>query len=403
MAGADLTTAAAYMKENYNDDVLSDAVPKAAPGLYFLPKFTDFTGNNYIQPIKYSNPQAIISGSSGFSNLTSNPGNTTSKRFVVTSTKHYGIVQIDRELILASSNDEGAFVSELDNEIKSAVDELGRDLGRQVYGTSAGTLGKVSSISSHVITLVNKGDAANFEVGMTLDSYTATSGGSAHDAGLVVTAVNETSGTVTVTGDSTTTTNDYLFRQNSRGSEWNGLQDWLPTSAPSPGDSFFGVDRSASPRLYGQSMDGSTDALQDLLNKACMKVEKQGGKATHILCPFEYYVKIANSEQVQKRYAAPSGDEASLGFAGIEVITPYGVARVYPDRFCPSTTMFVLSMDSWKLVSRLNLVQWTQEDGTIILRQATADAFQARIASYSNLLCMNPVANLIIYNLPDAT
>lgn len=400
MAGFDLTAANAILKENYNDDLLADLVPKSHPLLYFLPKHPEFTGTNYIQPVKYGNPQSIISGSSGFSGLVSSPGNSAVARFALVSTKHYGVVQIDRETILATSNDEGAFVSALDFEIGNAVSELGRDLARQAFGDGTGTLGQVASITSHVITLADPASSANFEVGMKLDSFTAMTGGSAHDTAIVVTKVDENAGLITVSGDSATTTNDFLFRSASRGNEWAGLAAWMPTATVGGSDSFFSVNRSFSSRLQGQFLDASGLALQDALNKGAMKVEKQGGSVTHIFCSFEQYAAIANSEQIQKRYPQPSAEEAKLGFAGIQVITPYGMAMVYPDRYCPTSKIYMLSMDAWKLVSRENLVHWVNEDGTMILRTTSDDSFQGRLASYSNMLAKNPIANLVLYNVP---
>lgn len=403
MAGFDLTAANAILKENYNDNLLSDLVPKSHPLLYFLPKAPDFTGTNYIQPVKYGNPQSIISGSSGFSNLISNPLASKLVRFAMTSTKHYGVIQIDRETILATSNDEGAFVSALDFEVGNVVAELGRDLGRQAFGNTSGNMGTVSgSVASHVITLTKVGDAARFEVGMVLTSYTDETLGTQHDAALVVTKVDENAGTLTVTGDSATVNADILVRQNSGGNEWAGLRSWIPTSAPSS-TAFFGVDRTASSRLAGQRIDGSTLQITDALNKAAMLVEKQGGQPSHIFCSFEYFYAIANSEQVQKRYPQPGANEAQIGFAGIQIVTPYGMAMLYPDRFCDQDKIYVLSMDSWKLISRENLVHWVNEDGTMILRTSSDDSFQGRIASYSNILCKNPVANCVIYNLPVPT
>lgn len=400
MAGFDLTAANAILKENYNDDLLADLVPKSHPLLYFLPKHPDFTGSLYIQPVKYGNPQAIISGSTGFASLISNPSSSTVSRFALTTTKHYGLVQIDRETILATSNDEGAFVSALDFEVGNAVSEMGRDLARQAFGSGTGTLGVVSTIALGVIVLVDPTDAVNFEVGMRLDSYTAETGGTLEDAGMVVTAVNEDSGEITVSGSATTSPGDFLFRQDSRGNEWAGLSAWIPDAAPGPLDSFFSVNRSVSNRLYGQRLDASSMSLIDALHAGAMKIEKQGGSCSHIFCSFEQYGAIANAEQTQKRYPQPSAEEAKLGFAGIEVITPYGRAMVYPDRYCPSEKIYMLSMDSWKLVSRENLVHWVNEDGTMILRTSSDDSFQGRIASYSNMLCRNPIANLVLLNVP---
>src|SRR6185503_10595617 len=75
-------------------------------------------------------------------------------------------------------------------------------------------LGQVASITSHVISFVTGSWASGIwagSEGMTLDSYTSQSGGSVHDSGLVVSSVNLGSKTITVTGDSSTTANDYLY------------------------------------------------------------------------------------------------------------------------------------------------------------------------------------------------
>jgi len=89
----------------------------------------------------------------------------------------------------------------------------------QLYGWGTATLGEVSSTASNVITL--KDDvlpATWFYVNQLIDSYTADGGGSIHDSGLAVTAVNLTARTVTTSTQTTTAANDVVTISGAGGS-----------------------------------------------------------------------------------------------------------------------------------------------------------------------------------------
>jgi len=394
----DITEFDAALKENYNDDVISDAVPKSHPLLSHIPKDESFTGETWIEPIKISNVQSIGSGSGAFSDLVTSPGNSETRKFVLVSTKHYGTIQLDRETMLASVNNVGAFVNALDYEVNNMIDGIGQNFARQLYGDGSGALGSFSAFASHVGTLSNLSDIVNFEVGMKLDTYT--SGGSAQDSDLVVTKVDEPEGKITVTGDSLTAATDVAYRANSKDQELKGLKAWLPEAVPSA-TAFYGVDRTESSRLYGQFQNGSSGDLDDLILKMLMKVNKQGGKVSHIFMSFERYSAYLATNHDRIRILSPV-DKASIGFPGVQVATPYGECEIYADRYCPDSKVYLLTMSSWRLVSRGKLVQWISEDGATILRASGADAFQGRSASYCFLSCRAPIANAVIHSLPSA-
>lgn len=394
----DLTAADAILKENYNEDVISSTIPARTVLLQKIPKFTDFTGDAYVQPVKTANSQSHRAGG-----LPATASNTTTKKFSMTTSKNYAIIDVDRELILASENDVGAFARGVDFEVRGAVEEMARQLNRQLYGRRDGFLGQVTvdnGSASYTVTNID-----NFEVGMTIDGYDALTGGSQDANSRVIQSVTKTgtgTGTIVVdTDDAAVDTNTRFFREDSRGSEIAGLRDWVAnTSSTGWSATLFGVDRSTSYRTQGNIIDGSTGTLIDLMNQGMLDVAKEGGSVDCIVTSFLQYRELINQLETTKQHYAPVS-MGELGFKGIEIVGPYGRAEVYPDYFCPVDEMYLLTSSSFKFVSRGPLAQWADEDGRILLR-STSDTYQGRLISYSNLLCLAPIHNAQIKSLPTS-
>jgi hypothetical protein len=225
--------------------------------------------------------------------------------------------------------------------------------------------------------LVDSSTVVNFEVGMALVSYSVsaqTPTQSTSAASGYVIAVNRSSGTVTVSatqgGSAGTPTNwstsfkylavegDITFASNglrtANGSllKVTGLPGWLPTTAPSSGDSFWGVDRSVDvTRLAGVRFDGSSESIEEALIDGAALVAREGGQPDMCFMNFTSYAALEKALGSKVQYVDVKHEEADIAFAGIRVHAPYGPITVIPDRSCPSQTAYLLSMDNWKLRS----------------------------------------------------
>ena len=387
----------AVLKENYDADVITDLVTQRHPLFSLLPKDTGWTGDVKIVPLQYGNPQSIGSGTGNFSTIQANIGNSTYDRWTVTSSQHYGLIQVNREAFLASADADGAFADALDREVRSVLKELGRDLARQLFGTSNNVLAQVTSGTASPITVGSQA-ARKFEVGMRIMADDTITGASPRSGTGVVTAVDYTAGTVTYSGTITSiAADDYIFREgaitSATGTGITGLDDWLGSSS-----ALFGVTRTASSRLQGQTFNATTESLsiQDAFIKAVIDADREGGYVDVIITDHATYATLQQSEQSQKRYPTPDDAISKLGFKEVMMING---AMVIPDRFCAAGTAYALELDSFKLCSRGDLVHFVEDDGRILLRNASSDSVDARVASYCQLVCDAPIHNVLITGL----
>lgn len=392
-----LTNYDAVLKENYDAGVVSDLVTQRHPWFSLVPKDTGWTGDVKSVPIQFGNPQSIGSGTANFSTIQSNIHQSEYDRFLLTSTQHYGLIQVNREAFLASADQDGAFADALDREVRSVLKELGRDLARQLFGTSDNHLGQVTAGTASPIT-VSAATARKIEVGMRLRADDTITGASPRTGVGTVTnvAISGTTGTITYTGTITSIApNDYLFREGAMESAQStgitGLETWLNGST-----TIFGLDRSQSYRLQGQALDASGLSIEEAFIQAVTEADREGGYTDVIICNHDEYRKLQASQQSDRRYPDPQGEIAKLGFKEVQMV---GGAMVIPDRFCPANTAYALELDSWKLSSRGDLIHFVEDDGRILLRNATSDSVDARVASYCQLSCDAPVHNVRITNL----
>lgn len=406
----------AALKELYDGgDYMKDLVYAKNPMMALIPKNEapgGFAGKYIPVPLVYGTPQGR---SANFANAQSNQTAPALVSFFVYRVSNYQLVTITNELLEATKDDAGAFVDEAKLNMDTGIRNFSNDIALSLFSDGSGSRGQISSITSGVITLVDPGTVVNFEMSMTLVSYsvsglTPTQSTSAA-LGYVI-AINRSAGTVTVsataggsagtpTSWSTTFLNlavqgDIVFASGSLGignglaQKTCGLAAWLPTTAPTTGDSFWGVDRSVDvTRLAGVRYNGQSETIEEALVGAAALVAREGGNPDMAFMNFTSYAALEKSLGSKVQYVDVKHDEADIAFSAIRVHGPYGVITVLPDRSCPSQTCYLLEMASWKLRSlgKVPHILTYGLEGLEGLRVGTSDALEIRIGSYHNLIC----------------
>jgi len=145
----------------------------------------------------------------------------------------HGRFQIEHKLINLSNTDKKSFANMLKDGMKYTITNWNKDENRQLWGDGLGVLGVVSS-SAYTSTTVITLDGANayrfnpltkyFSIGMKIDIMTqATS--TVRLAACVITAVDASAGTITVTGDkSAAIAGDYITKVNAYNIENLGMR-----------------------------------------------------------------------------------------------------------------------------------------------------------------------------------
>lgn len=400
----DLGAANAALKELYDDQKIANLVYKNNPFLAMVPKMEEFGG-------KYMPIPLIVNTSQGrsatFSSAQGNQSAAVVQSFALTRASNYSIAQIDNQTMLASKTDKMAFINGATVVIDGAIRALTNSLSTQIFRDGSGTIGTIGTISGltpGVITLSNPSDVVNFEVNMTLRAFSS-AGVDRGSSGYVI-AVNRTSGVVTVatSGMGGSAANpagwvntDRLVVQGDWTLALKGLSAWLPTTAPTTGDNFFGVDRSTDPtRLAGVRFDGSSESIEEAVIDASLLVAREGGNPDVCIMPFSSYAALEKSLGAKAQYISFDGP-AKIAFPGILINGAAGQIKVFPDRSCTAKTAYLLQMDTWKLYSlgpAPHIAKYA--DGLEMLRVYNSDAAELRVVSYANLGCNAPGFNAVV-------
>lgn len=416
------------LKELYDNpsDYMKDLVYKKNPLLALIPKDesrSGFAGKYIPVPLVYATPQGR---SHTFASAQNNQSAPAVDSFFVYRVSDYQLVTITNELLEATQDDIGAFVDEAKLNMDTGFRNISNNLALQLFGNVNGARGSYGlasgSITTGVIVLDDPNSVVNFEVGMTLDSYsvsgTTPTQSTSANVGFII-AVNRSSGTITVSategGSAGTPTNwsssfpylcqdgDVAFISAGLGTaaqlQVSGLASWIPIVAPSAGDSFWNVNRSTDvSRLAGQRFNGQNESIEEALIDAASLTAREGGQPDMCFMNFASYAALEKALGSKVQYVDVQHDEADIAFAGIRIHAPYGPITVIPDRNCPSQIAYLLQMDTLKFRSlgKAPHVLTYGLEGLEGLRVGNADALEIRIGYYGNLICCAPGWNCVV-------
>lgn len=408
MGVLDTTALNAVLKVQYTQKKVNLLTYPDNPFYALISKRTDFVGANKVVAIRNGAPQGR---GADFTSALTNISASVYNKFTVTRVKDYAFGQVTTEAIRASKNDAGSLVDGLKEEVDGAIYTCMRSLAIAMFKNSGGARGQISAgsnVGTPTITLANVSDIVNFEVGMILN-VSATDGTSgAKRAGTVtITALDRDAGTLTASGNWTAgiaaaAAGDYIFQNGdfeATKSMISGLGAWIPTTAPTGGDSFFGLDRSSdTTRLAGVRYSaGSGGPIEEILIDTAARLVREGSKPSHaFLNPLDYanFVKALGSKVIYDR-ASPV-DEPSIGFEAVKLMGPKGLIKVIPDLNCPKGFGYMLQLDTWAFESLGPAPGIIEEDGMRILRSATADSYVVRVGYYGNMTCVAPGWNAVM-------
>jgi hypothetical protein len=368
-------------------------------------------GRRYVQPVEFANPSGQ---SADYANAMTDNTTSSYDDFLIPRKKQYQRVQVDHELLFATEKRSDAYVDAL-KEFDRGFKSFGEKVGRRLYRTQGGSIGKLAIASAATTTLEFSDNAAvfNFHLGQVLQFAAADGSGSLRDSGdtTTVTAIDHEEGTVTIADTLSTKitgvgTTDFVFPRGDFNQCIAGLEDWFPIDDRSTklAASFNSVTRSAAPvYLGGVFFDGTTaGSLDEVFIKATAKAGKYGGKTSHIFgnpeslsdLELNSNSKIRILQEITTEMRGENGD-LIVGFNGYKVLCGGRAVKVYSDRNCPSTRVYGPQMDTLTLWHTGDLVNWLGEayTGNKMQPSQNDDAAEARLGAYMNLGCSAPGYN----------
>jgi hypothetical protein len=425
------------LKQIYDGQKLAILYYKNNPLYSLLRKKEDFVGETYPLPTIYETPSGIanvfanaqlpnqlINSGTG---IGGNQGPAKFVKFMLTRASLYGVHIIDRQAMLSASENIGAFVNGQMASMDAMIQGTTNLLSQQIYRSGSGSIGSISSISTGVITLVNPTDARYFTVGQVM---LATSADPVQGATVTqrtgygyVVSINRSAGQVTVgnaaaanpstpatptgwqAGDyvainGTSPLNGPTISSNFVPVAMTGLAAWIGNSQNiTSSDVFFGVNRYADTwRLGGGFYDGSQNgqSVEEALYDGSTQLFMEGGYPNYCFVGPNAYAALQKSCAARNIYESKiEGPKDQNGnvmvfFKGIEIQGAGSNFTVVADRNCPPYTAYLLTMDDWALYSLKQAPHIVDDDGVSFLRQASADAFEFRLAAYAQVGCAAP-------------
>lgn len=411
--GTNLSTASDYLKITYDPDMVLNTISAEEDKLLGLVKRDETGSGNTINFTMLIGDAPGTSADFLTAQATGQSKSSVPAQFAVPFTDVYSIGSVAGTIIRRSRNNKGAWIEALDNEVQSLLRGAVFNQGVHFVGDGFGARGQVSAPgASQTLTLTNQSDVYKYQVGMTIVMSSTNASAVLRVGTLIIDGIDEDAGTLHCTQNVTTgiaaaANNDFIFVKGDRQDSATptrqvmaGLLAWLPTVKPSGGESFMGKDRSLNSRMYGRIVDGTVGPLQQNLIKAAQKlVSFSGGKDLIIVLSPTNHASLAIALQTQVRYTELKG-RAETGFKEMTVNVSGTDVPIMASRFINDKVAFVLSMNTWKIVScgpspTLN----DYGTGEVLVNMTSDDGIEIRVVCTENAICKKPSANAVV-NLP---
>ena len=393
-----MTAFDAMLKELYPGKTPENVATRTHPFLSMVRKLDDFEGDNLVCPVYYELPAGRART---FATAQTNAATSESIKWNVTQAADYSVILIDALTVRASRSNRGAFVNARKMEIDLMLRALGNSAAHACFRSGYGALTQLNADPGTGTTFVCNpiDDARHFMINQVI-SFSANQNGTTVRAGgtRTVTGVDEDTGTITVSAalDAALLINDWVHTSGDPDTTGGtvtkimGLAGWLPLTAPTGGDSHFGVDRSNHPtRLAGQRLNTPANSIEENILELSEEIVRQGGRPDKCFISHSAFNDLVKGLGSKIEYEGGGGN-ADFGFGSVAIHTSAGPVRVYPDPDCPTNRGYVLQMDTWALHHLDGFPHIDTLDGNSALRRSAADGIEVRARYWANLVCNAP-------------
>lgn len=355
-----------------------------------------------------------VRGGTDFTTALANRNVATQRRMELTRSQDHVIQSVACEAIRASKKDEWALISAVENAMKCAGQEMAMSIESLLTGDGGGSRGKIAvgGITNAVITLADKSRIVLFQPGMRIDlsvdnGVTAAAGVRSVAVGQSneILSVDVSAGTITMSANITTiwpapaAAGDFIFRESDYDAQakrvLQGFFAWIPPTAPTAGDSFFGVDRSIHPTaLAGTRITGGGANVFDVVKEACALNRRNRGKANALWVNPMKFGEL-DLFVTSKQYFSQE-DNPMVGVSGMRIATPSGPIEVMESTAIPEGVGLLTRRESWELRSLDGFPHVVDDDGLTWHLEQSADAMQIRHRYFAQLGCIEPKDNTYI-------
>lgn len=300
----------------------------------------------------------------------------------------YGAIELTGPTIELADSDYQAFAGALDQEINGLRESLKKDMNRQAYGTSAGTITTANAAGTTTTIVVANKDAIYLEDGMIIDIWDASGAALMTGGPFEITDIAEgaSNTTVTFTGAAglATASGDTVHRHGSRNLETIGLKEIISDSG-----TLYNIDPTTV-GLWKSVVDDNGGVKRPLSESRLIKmvddIRTKGGKTTVIFTTLGVRRAYYNLLQQQRRYT--NTQEFSGGFKGLAFATDNGDVPMIADFDCQKNRLYFVNEEALTLY-KANDWSWMNRDGSMWQRKiksdGTYDAYEATMYKYCQL------------------
>lgn len=292
------------------------------------------------------------------------------KRPFITRAEEYGTTTILNNVVDATKGDKNRILDIVDNAVSLTMRGMRRSLAIHLYRDGSGVKAQLAATNSGVgtttVTLANANDAKLFEgldyVQATADKVNLASAG----AKIQIIGRNIGAGQLIAAGNWTASIADiadgyYLLRAGDLNAVVKGLGAWLPATAPTAGDSFFGIDRSTiGEAAYGHRPTSTSSSLASVFLDGMGYLYDVTGDSADIgfLNPIDFYSlgkEYASGEQIVIPAQGVEGKKMSIGYTGARIMGPNGKCELVADPMCPRGKCYIGQREtaSWWTMGQL--------------------------------------------------
>lgn len=293
----------------------------------------------------------------------------------------YGAIEVDGQLFEQAADNYNSFINVVDNEIKGLKRDLARDLNRQIYGDGTGTIATVATTATGTAIVFDNVQWA--EIDMTVSFIRA---GVVTGTQKTITAINETTKTITFDSSIAAVSGDLLVRSSNGVTNYNKELTGLAAIVKATG-SLHGIDPATTPvwastvTALGTPPTPATLTELNLINLV-QKVDKQGGDVDVFLASpgvYNAYWSLLTSLRQFTNGATLAGGQRAFTFEALGK-----PIKFVSDYAAPSNTLYALSSKEL-VINRKRDWAWMDRDGSMWQRVGETDAYQARLFQYSEL------------------
>ena len=371
------------------------------------------------------------------------PGSTTGITPKANPSNIFSVLQFDLNTINRARSNEVVFQDAMVLELKAKERDAGKIINQALYLPKSGVLGRVAgSPAAGVITLDNDGlintlasDLTKyFHVGLPVCAIRSDTG-AVRQNGLLVTAIDKTAGTITVTdagtldgaaGHGNTADNDWLVigHLDSVSSSYNqavtGISSWLGAHAAATdiGGTVWGLDRTAAANALWRPMrvtPAQGEALEATLRRAKSAAFKEGGDEGNIMDPNqpegfiwltspEGYDKYGAGLLATRQFQVPTSPGVQGGYVnlggGFVGLWADGVPML-ADSDCPCGRYFGMRLaEDWDIYGSLEFQPVFLPQGGMLQKLPNFPLYIIELYASFELGCSMPNRNVEVSGVP---